>query len=376
MATVIDITSSPQKLPPSSHRLPTVSASDALQELQTAGPETIATTLPALDTLLAGVGTNSIGGLGRGKTTEIWGPVGAGKTALLLQIAARELCRGSTVVWIDGSSPLVATRLDSAIEQRTSAMSGIAATQGEIVRYRNNLKHYRVPTLSHLLAMVLHSQPDFPPSGTTMVVIRGLNTLIDIDYPRILFASAGKSPQQKWQAGRRYAVLGSLIAGLNKLAVLNNVAIVATTGCASRTRSDSGLGSALVPGISGAEWDGGVWNRLVIFRDFHCRFVGVQKSQGRSLIGRQEIGETGKIVAFDVEHDGSVRQQGPSSSLPSEALRKSISRSPAKPRGRYIDEVADSEGEDADEYGWAETDEDALTADTGVDETTEQIATA
>ncbi|KAK4959705.1 hypothetical protein LTR10_002591 [Elasticomyces elasticus] len=368
MATVIDITSSPQKLPPSSHRLPTVSASDALQELQTAGPETIATTLPALDTLLAGVGTNSIGGLGRGKTTEIWGPVGAGKTALLLQIAARELCHGS--------SPLVATRLDSAIEQRTSAMSGIAATQGEIVRYRNNLKHYRVPTLSHLLAMVLHSQPDFPPSGTTMVVIRGLNTLIDIDYPRFLFASAGKSPQQKWQAGRRYAVLGSLIAGLNKLAVLNNVAIVATTGCASRTRSDSGLGSALVPGIGGAEWDGGVWNRLVVFRDFHCCFVGVQKSQGRSLIGRQEIGETGKIVAFDVEHDGSVRQQGPSSSLPSEALRKSISRSPAKPRKRYIDEVADSGGEDADEYGWAETDEDALTADTGVDETTEQIATA
>ncbi|KAK3626296.1 hypothetical protein LTR56_019873 [Elasticomyces elasticus] len=349
MAYVIDITSSPQKLPASSHRLPTVSASDALQELQTAGPETVSTTLPALDILLAGVGTNITGGLGRGKTTEIWGPVGAGKTALLL---------------------------DSAIEQRTSAMSGIAATQDEIGKYRNNLMHYRVPTLSHLLAMVLHSQPDFPPSGTTTMMIRGLNTLIDIDYPRILFASAGKSTQQKWQAGRRYAVLGSLIAGLNKLAVLNNVAIVATTGCASRTRSDSGLGSALVPGIGGAEWDGGVWNRLVVFRDFHCRFVGVQKSQGRTLIGRQEIGETGKIVAFDVERDRSVRQQGPLSSLPSEGLRKSISRSPAKPRKRYIDEVADSEGEDADEYGWAETDEDALTADTGVDEPTEQTATA
>ncbi|KAK5700368.1 hypothetical protein LTR17_022976 [Elasticomyces elasticus] len=276
------------------------------------------------------------------------------------------------MLWEYGS----VVRLDSAIEQRTSAMSGVAAAPDEIGKYRNNLKHYRVSTLSHLLAMVLHTQPDFPPSGTTTMIIRGLNTLIDIDYPRILFASAGKSPQQKWQAGRRYAMLGSLIAGLNKLAVLNNVAIVATTGCASRTRSDSGLGSALVPGIGGAEWDGGVWNRLVVFRDFHCRFVGVQKSQGRSLIGRQEIGEIGKIVAFDVEHDGSVRQQGPLSDMPSEGLRKSISRSPAKPRKRYIDEVADSEGEDADEYGWAETDEDALTADTGVDETTEQTATA
>ncbi len=66
-----------------SDRLPTVSASEALQELQTAGPETISTTLPSLDSVLSGAIGITTGGLERGKTSELWGPKGAGKTALL-----------------------------------------------------------------------------------------------------------------------------------------------------------------------------------------------------------------------------------------------------------------------------------------------------
>ena len=37
--------------------------------------------------------------------------------------------------------------------------------------------------------------------------------------------------------------------------------------------------------------------------------------------------------------------------------------SPVKPRKRNFDEIADSEGEDVDEYGWAETDDDAIAAE-------------
>jgi len=232
--------------------------------------------------------------------------------------------------------------------------------------------YQRVPTLSHLLALVLYSQSDFPRSGTTLMIIRDINTLIDLDYPRILFASSGKTPQQKWQAGRRWTILGTLVAGLNKIAVLNTLAIAVTTGCASRTRMDSGLGSALVPGLGGAEWDAGIWNKVVVFRDFGCRFVGVQKCQSRSLISREEIGEPGKVVGFEITHDGVVKQQGPAGGSVLEEARRRVSRSPAKLRKRAFDEVADSEGEEADEYGWAETDEDAFTADAAGEEAPEQ----
>lgn len=70
------------------HRLPTVSAADALAELeneQTMG--LIPTGLPSLDRILAHVDLEDSenpmsGGLAKGQLTEAWGPPGAGKTAL------------------------------------------------------------------------------------------------------------------------------------------------------------------------------------------------------------------------------------------------------------------------------------------------------
>ncbi|KAK0284951.1 hypothetical protein LTR35_000288 [Friedmanniomyces endolithicus] len=341
---IVTVATSPaasQKQPPSSHRLPTVSASEALQELQTAGPEKISTTLPGLDAVLSGAIAEPTGGLERGKT--------------------------------NGASPLIISRLESALDRQTGATNDTGATSSNVGEYKKHFIHHRLPTLSHLLALILHPRPDFPSPGTTLLVIEEFHTLVDLDYPRVLFASSGKTQQQKWQAGRRYAVLGTLIAGLNKLAVLNNLAIAVTTGCASRVRTDSGLGSALVPGVGGGEWEGGVWNRLVIFRDFGCRFVGVQKSGGRILISREQIGESGKVVCFTIDAHGALRQKGPAGSFAPEDLCRKVTRSPTKSRKRAIDEVADSEGEQSDEYGWAETDEDALTADGPGDEVMEPL---
>jgi len=219
--------------------------------------------------------------------------------------------------------------------------------------------HIVVPTLSHLLASILHPRDSFPAEGTSLLVIEGLNTLIDLDYPRFPFAGSAKTEQQRWQAGRRYAILGSLVSALNKLAVLNNLAVIVTTGCASRMRTDSGLGSALVPGVGGGEWDAGVWGRLVVFRDFGGRFVGLQKCQGRSLISREEVGEVGRVVSFEISRDGRVGEKG--IGVTGDQVVPKTMRSPVKPRKRTFDEVADSEGEEAaDEYGWAETDEDAI----------------
>jgi RecA/RadA recombinase len=69
-------------------RLPTVSASAALDELTNEAGSNISTGLTELDRALA---TNSSlngpedecpGGILRGQVTELWGPPGAGKTAL------------------------------------------------------------------------------------------------------------------------------------------------------------------------------------------------------------------------------------------------------------------------------------------------------
>ncbi len=176
-----------------------------------------------------------------------------------------------------------------------------------------------------------------------------------------------KTEQQKWQAGRRYAILGSLVSALNKLAVLNHLAVVVTTGCSTRMRSDNGLGAALVPGIGGQEWDGGIWNRLVVFRDFSGRFVGVQRCQGKSLISRAEVGELGKLVSFEITAEGRVQERlalKPNDATITLHQKHKMTSAPK----RSFDEIADSEDEDVDEYGWVDADEHALTVEGLVDQ--------
>lgn len=90
------------------HRLPTVSASQALQSLDAPGARAVPTGLTQLDKLLAPPslpGHNVAGGYARGKVTEVYGPSGVGKTSLLLQAAANALREGQHVYWIGSSLP-------------------------------------------------------------------------------------------------------------------------------------------------------------------------------------------------------------------------------------------------------------------------------
>jgi hypothetical protein len=226
--------------------------------------------------------------------------------------------------------------------------------------------------------LTVHTPDGLINEQTSLIVIDDLHILLDLDCPRQQISNASKTEPQKWQASRRYAILGSLVSSLNKLAVLNNLSIIATTGCSTRMRPDSGLGPALAPGVGGAEWEAGIWNRLVLFGDFGGRFVGVQKSQGRSHISREEVGETGRIIGFDVNPIGALeeRQAGRSADIARAAFAKARI-SPVKSRKRAFDEIADSDGEDVDEYGWAEADDDdAIAAEGLIDDgrATESIA--
>ncbi|GAB7362991.1 hypothetical protein MBLNU230_g3286t1 [Neophaeotheca triangularis] len=379
------------KAPASSHRLPTVSASAALSQLTAANRASgVPTGLTGLDAFLVGGGNEAPlssatatavgGGFERGKVFEVWGPSGAGKTGIALQTAVLALHRGEHVVWIDASKPLPGPRLQAALSatppQDTTNTSPYPL---------NNFHHTTTPTLSHLLALLLYPPDTFPPPHTSLLIIDGLPTLLDLDYPRT-FPSSAKTDAQRWASSRRYAVLGTLSSALAKLAIVHDLAIVVTTGCATRGRGEAGLGSVLVPGLGGKEWEAGVAGRMVVFRDFERNgdggeglWVGVQKVRGKRVVGIGGEGEgaVGKVFAFErvAEAERGVALREPlvaaagtgngEVAVPDAAVlpkRSSVgavaSVSPvkeARSRKRVFEEIADSEGED--EFGWSGNDD-------------------
>lgn len=206
------------------------------------------------------------------------------------------------------------------------------------------------------------------------MVVDGLHSIFDVSYPRYgQNTSTNRTEATKWAASRRYSVLGSLMSAFKKLAVLNDMAIIVTTGCATRVRPGSGLGAMLAPGLGGAEWENGIANRLVIFRDFpsnsyrtqgDCddsipcmRFVGLQKVNGTNF---GEDGSIGLIIPLIIDKNG-PRELG-QTPVGSEAATVTLAvSSPNKGRKRSYHEIADSDEEDAgSEYGWADEDGEGL----------------
>ncbi|GAB7348260.1 hypothetical protein MBLNU459_g6250t1 [Dothideomycetes sp. NU459] len=373
---------SSSRLPSSSHRLRTVSASEALQNLQARGPRLLSTGINKLDAILGGNDYHpdgpsvaaSGGGLERGKVTEIWGPPGAGKTTLAMQVAAGALNNGGVVVWIDACTSLVKTRFQKILAAATRP-------DVEISKSSRNVRAYFAPTVAHLLAMILHAPAPFPPPNTALLVIDGLNIPFDVAYPRHRPNNySSKNDAAKWSASRRYSVLGSFMSALKKLAAMNDLAVLVTTGCATRIRQGSGLGAVLVPGLGGGEWEGGVTNRLVVFRDFksktcrnprssNCqteesaRYIGLQKING-NLLG--DDGDIGHLHAFTIDETG-LREAETDSAETEAAISGLVVSSPINARKRRHDEIADSdEDEIRDEYGWLE--DDAVEAEGLIDE--------
>lgn len=211
------------------------------------------------------------------------------------------------------------------------------------------------PTLSHLLSLIMYPAPASLPKGTKILVIDGINMLVDLDYPRTVTFSSAKSDAQKWLSRRRYSMLGSIISALNKLAVLHRMAVLVTTGCATRMRPDFGLGAVLVPGVGGSEWDAGIWTRIVAFRDFNGRFLGSQRSRGANVGGGD--GGMGAVAPFTITPDGAVSEVEDEHDVAHSSPTKRLLTSPVQSRKRTYEEIADSDGDEPDEYGWVEADD-------------------
>ncbi|KAF2242978.1 P-loop containing nucleoside triphosphate hydrolase protein [Trematosphaeria pertusa] len=361
-----------------SHRLPTVSASQALQSLHAKGARSVSTGLSQLNRILAPSGLpgrSASGGYMRGKVTEVFGPPGVGKTAFGIQAAANALRDGHRVVWVDAAcAPLVPQRFNDVLfavrDQLPPGSAMSAASPPEVPRdeLQNHFHHFTASTLVHLLALFVHPPSSFPPPNTSLIVIDSLSTLFDNAYPRNADdrASRNRTDATRWAAGRKFAVMNELISTLTKTAALHDIALLITNQTITRIRS--GSRALLVPAISGTEWDNGISTRLVLFRDWvpgqgkwsdanadrlqEARFVGAVKTNGATLANE---GGVGNVVPFTVDCV-SLRDLN----VAAVDIAPAPVSSQARPPKRRFAEIDDDEGgePDSDElYGWVEDDE-------------------
>ncbi|KAF4497901.1 DNA repair rhp55 [Fusarium agapanthi] len=323
---------------PSTHRLPTVSASQALDELDNGASTHVSTGIEELDrSLIANITADSQdttkGGVQRGQVTEIWGPPGAGKTALGLQLTANALCDGDAVVWVVTNA--TKTRRNS---QANAALDASESPSGDSSRFY----HYSCFTLPHLVALVSRPTAKLIPHNCSLMVISSLSALVNSALPK---SHDGKATSKSNK-------------GMSKSICKANTSIafdlVVLSQCATKMHSERG--ATLTAAVNASVWEQGISTRLVMFRDWAWQennltsvfLAGLQKLDGKAC---QEVVEN--VVAFKVELDGV-------SQVPYEALQNFELARHKRKLGQTELEVPDSE--DDEDYGWADEDEAAMPA--------------
>ncbi|TRX96642.1 hypothetical protein FHL15_002544 [Xylaria flabelliformis] len=301
----------------STHRLPTVSAAQAFDDLKAGPPQSLRTGLEALDWTLAGVSCENddepphCRGIQKGQIVEVWGPPASGKTTFAydpnhttrlacavcspihsMQIASNTLQDGCRVVWVEDATSIPVTTA--------------------------NFIHYSTPTLAHLIGLLCKPRASSVPNGTSLIVIDGSNPAL-----------------------RRLQVLQYLVSALQKLSATQNLLIVVLSQCATKMQVERS--ATITPAINASTWEQGIATRLVLFQDWttadaklrNIRLIGVQKNNGQT-----NPNGIGLVFPFEIHN-------------PSLALATNLNRQKRKFDETGI-EIADSEGED---YGWEDEDE-------------------
>ncbi|KAE8450503.1 hypothetical protein EG329_006233 [Mollisiaceae sp. DMI_Dod_QoI] len=379
---------------PSPHRMPTVSAAQALQNLKSSSTRCISTGIPLLDCALQNRESVTSdedpfhGGVSRGKLTEIYGPPGVGKTALGMHLTASVLHAGEGVVWVDASHPLSGHRF-AQILSSFSPTNPLSAGQDQpnLNTLLENLVHFSTPTLAHFIALFSQPTPTHPPANTSLIIIDSFFTLISCAFPRTVGSNATpKKPGAPNPSARRFAILQYIINSLQKLAATRNIAIVILSPCVTKMRP--GAGAALVPAINTTAWEQGLACRLALFRDWgwddedgntiqDVRLAQVIKAEG-VLVPDVRL----RIVGFSILESGLSPITLPITPLSastftsptknslhpfSHAHTQSMQSTPQLPslhppqKRKFAEtslEIPDSE--DDEDYGWAEEDEEEL----------------
>ncbi|KAJ6029944.1 uncharacterized protein N7446_000993 [Penicillium canescens] len=225
-------------------------------------------------------------GIVRGQITEVWGPPGSGKTSLGLSIARSALQDGGKVVWIDTSSPLPAPRLQQ---------------MGMNVK---DFVYLRAPTLPHLLALLGKPPKNFPPVGTTLIVIDSVSSLFQAYFTgaselkdQLVRGKIKDKNELHWLLNRRWNVTNELSLYLTRFA-LKRIAVLALDQ--THTKIKGQVRATLGPTVWGGGWEKSVLTRVVIYRGKRGeRFAEVTKRGGNF------IPKSGRLVVrFRIERDG------------------------------------------------------------------------
>ncbi|KAH7275381.1 hypothetical protein MRS44_006409 [Fusarium solani] len=343
------------------NRLPTVSASQALDELGGDASNHVSTGLEDLDHALAGTvsvdsqDSTPKGGVHRGQVTEIWGPPGTGKTALGLQLASNALRDGNAVVWVDCFQAIPRNRLKAVINTIKDDQGDSDVEAHDVEGDAGRFLHYSCLTLPHFVALISRPTAKAIPANSSLVVISSLSALVNSALPKshdgkaISKSAKGPSPSTK-----RLQALQSIMNALHKLAATRNCAVVILSQCATKMHSERG--ATLTAAVNATVWEQGVSTRLVVFRDWVWQegklasvfLAGLQKVDGKAS---QETVEN--VVAFKVELDGVAQ-------IPYEAIQSLELARHKRKLGETELEVPDSE--DDEDYGWADEDEAAMPA--------------
>ncbi|PKY04939.1 P-loop containing nucleoside triphosphate hydrolase protein [Aspergillus campestris IBT 28561] len=360
-------------LPSQEQRVFSFPASQSLHASGASATAKISTGLAQLDKALTPPGpepmpeSTASKGLPSGHVAEIFGPPGAGKTSLALNIAANVLRDEERVVWIDAGSPLPRKRLR---EMLSGAKEGPPSKSPEELMH--NLTYFRARSLPHLLALLTHPPHGFPPKDTKLLVIDSVSEPFPAYFPnptelrtRLAEAKVTDNAQIQWLMNRKWNVTSELANYLVKLATTHR--LVALVVDQTHTRIKGQPRPMLCPVLAGGTWENGVYTRIVVYRDFpagdseevagRIRFAEVMKRGGKALSVRVEE----NIVPFVVETDGlrGVEQNVPSHDAVQ--VQESAGALSTSQRKRKVDEVADSQDEDSDEeFGWVEGDDPGL----------------
>lgn len=178
-----------------------------------------------------------------------------------------------------------------------------------------NLTHIRTPSLPQLVALLAHPPPNFPPVGTSLLVVDSVSAPFPSYFPnateirsRLASASSttggGKEQQQQqqtqWLLNRKRNVTSDLASHAAKLASTRGLAVVLLNQTHTKIR---GLPRpTLYPALATAgAWESCISTRIVIYREFFSDISGKKRKEKVRFAEMMKKG--GKVLAARTEED-------------------------------------------------------------------------